>query len=166
LSKSSITDKDHGWAALFRRVKEIESSYVRVGVLADDAKGGMRVPGGDLTIAEIAVVNEYGTEDKTIPARSFARSTFDEKREELVGLGKKLMTGVVDGKIGIKPALDVMGSTLANAMKRKIVDGAGVPPPNAPSTVAKKGSSRPLVDTGRLVNAITWASIVGGGKAK
>jgi hypothetical protein len=60
----------------------------------------------------------------------------------------------------------VMGSTLANAMKRKIVDGAGVPPPNAPSTVAKKGSSRPLVDTGRLVNAITWASIVGGGKAK
>jgi hypothetical protein len=164
VSKSSVIDKDRGWLALIRRVKEIESSFVKVGVLADDAKGGMHVPGGDLTVAEIAVVNEYGT-DK-IPSRPFARSTFDEKREEMVGLGKRLMAGIVDGKIKLKPALDVMGSTLATAMKRKITDGAGVPPPNAPSTVAAKGSSRPLVDTGRLLGSITWATIVGGDKAK
>jgi hypothetical protein len=164
VSKPSIIDKDHGWAALFKRVKEIKDSYVKVGVLADDAKGGMHVPGADLTVAEIAVVHEFGA--GIVPERSFVRSTFDARREELVELGKKLMTGVIDGKIKLKPALDVMGSTLATAMKRKITEGAGVPPPNAPSTVAAKGSSRPLVDTGRMLGAITWASIVGGVKAK
>lgn len=151
---ASIIDKDHGFAAFFRRIKEIESSHVKVGVL-DDGK----VTGAGLTVGQIAVVNEFGTE--AVPARSFVRSTFDQKREDLAELGKKLMTGIVDGKIKLKPALDVMGSTLAAAMKKKITDGEGIPPPNAPSTVAAKGSDRPLVDTGRLLNSITWTSIVG-----
>jgi hypothetical protein len=162
LSKPSIIDKDHGWQALFKRVKEIESSYIKVGVL-DDGKSNT---GGDLSIGEIAVVNEFGTEDGTIPARSFMRSTFDEKREDMVALGKKLMGAVVDGKMRIKQALDVMGLKLSTEMKKKITEGAGVPPPNAPATVAKKGSARTLVDTGRMLGSITWTAIVGGGDHK
>lgn len=160
LAKSGVIVKDYGFRALFKRVDEIKNSYVKVGVLGDDAKGGMHVPGSDLTVAEIAVVNEFGTED--IPERSFVRSTFDEKREELTRLGGKLMGSVIDGRMATKKALDIMGSTLATAMKLKITTGAGVPPPNAPSTIEKKGSSRPLVDEARMVNAITHAAVVGG----
>lgn len=181
MSKTSIIDRDHGWIAFFRRVKEIEGSYVKVGVL-DDGKDS----GGDLTVGQIAVVNEFGTE--TVPARSFVRSTFDSKREEMTALGQKLIGAVVDGKMQTKKALDVMGAKLSAAMKLKITDGAGVPPPNAPSTVAKKQKSgpvkgvpfrdnrgrfsktgmgvRPLVDTGRLLNSITYVAIVGGDKGK
>jgi len=29
--------------------------------------------------------------------------------------------------------------------------------PNAPSTIAQKGSSKPLIDTGSMLNSITYA---------
>lgn len=165
---AKVVDRDLGWRELFKRVNEIKHSHVKVGILADDEKGGLHVPGADLTVAEIAVVNEFGTEDKRIPERSFVRSTFDDKREELVALGAKLIGGVLDGKLGTLKALNVMGSTLATAMKRKITDGEGIPPPNAPSVLERKQSKgkglvRTLVDTGRLLGAITWRAIVGDG---
>lgn len=156
---AKIIDRDLGWRDLFKRVGEIKNSYVKVGVL-DDAKGSAL--NGNLTVAEIAVVNEFGTEDQHIPSRPFVRSTFDEQREDLTALGKNLMGAVIDGKISTLRALNIMGAKLATEVKKKITTGAGVPPPNAPSTVAGKGSDRPLVDTGRLVNAITWQAIVGG----
>jgi HK97 gp10 family phage protein len=44
------------------------------------------------------------------------------------------------------------GAVMANAMRRTI--DAGVPPPNAPSTIAQKGSSKTLFDTGLMYGEI------------
>lgn len=164
--KSKLVDKDLGWTKMLQRAAEIKNARVKVGVLADDSKGGMHVPGADLTVAEIAAVHEYGTQDGHIPERSFIRSTFDKKREELVAVGKRMMGDVLRGRIGVKQALNMMGSALASEVKSAITDGEGIPPPNAPSTIAAKGSSRPLVDTGRMLNAVTWVIEDGGGKAQ
>jgi hypothetical protein len=162
VGRSELIVKDKGFAALFKRAQEIKKSYVRVGVLADSDKGGLHVLGGDLTAAEIAAVLEFGTEDGSIPARPVVRSTFDEKRNELIEMGKKLMTAVIDGKMSIKAALDILGLSLVTAMKLKITSGPGVPPPNAQSTIRAKGSSRPWVDTGRLLNSFTWSVVIDG----
>jgi hypothetical protein len=171
VGKVSIVDKDRGFIALIQRLKEIEDSHVKVGVLSDSEQGGLHVPGADLTVAEIAVVNEFGTSDNRIPERSFVRSTFAEQHTSLAALGVKLIGGIVDGKMTTIRALDIMGSTLATAMKKKITDGAGIPPPNAPSVAAVKqakgkGAIRTLVDTGRMLGAITWSAIVGGREQK
>ena len=48
--------------------------------------------------------------------------------------------------------LDTVGSFLAGKMVEKIM--SRVPPPNAPSTIARKKSSLPLVDTGEMMGAI------------
>lgn len=155
-----LEDRDLGWKAFFERVK-IKDARVKVGVLAS-GKGGEREVGpdgtpGDLTVAEIAAIHEFGTQDRSVPERSFLRSTFDEKREELAKMGKALLLRVLDGKLTVRQALEAMGMKLAAETKKKITAGAGIPPPLRPSTVAAKGSDRPLVDTGRLLNAITWA---------
>lgn len=47
-----------------------------------------------------------------------------------------------------------LGLILSARMRRKI--RSGVPPKNAPLTVALKGSSKPLADSGRLFKSITW----------
>ena len=39
-------------------------------------------------------------------------------------------------------------------IQRKIVDGTFEP--NAPSTIRKKGSSRPLIDTGRMRQSVNF----------
>lgn len=44
-------------------------------------------------------------------------------------------------------------------IKRRLTGG----PPNAPYTIEKKGSSTPLVDSGRLINAITYEIGMGNG---
>lgn len=47
-----------------------------------------------------------------------------------------------------------LGLILTARMRRKI--RGGVPPANRPMTVALKGSSKPLADSGRLFKSITW----------
>lgn len=154
--KVEVKVKDLGWIEWFKRAREIRDRRVRVGVLADTEKGGMHEEGGELTLAEIAGVLEFGTEDGRIPERSVVRSTFDEKREELAKLGEQLMGAVLDGKLDTAKALGLLGAKTAAEMKNKITEGSGVPPPNAPSTIEAKGSDRPWVDTSRLLNAFTW----------
>lgn len=158
---AKVVAKDHGFAEFFKRMREARDAKIKVGVLADTSQGA-ETEGGDLTVAEIAVVNEFGTEDKRVPERSFLRSTFEEKREDLVKLGAHLFGLVIAGKMKLDRALGIMGATLASEVKNKIT-GTELPPPNAPSTIARKGSDHPLVDTGRLVGAITWGPDEGGG---
>lgn len=223
-----VVDRDRGWRALLKAVEALSGgSFVKVGVLADDAKGGMHEIGpdgkaADLTVAEIAAVLEFGTEDHHIPERSFVRSTFDEQRDELFKTAIKCCGGILDGKLSVGQSLNIMGAQLSTAIKNKITTGQGVPPPNAPSTAiakAMKGktarffqpkkarhigdsladvgatqfveglgghgrggrkavgaarslgdafaqigaiaSVRTLVDTGRLLGAVTWSVVMG-----
>lgn len=164
-----VIDKDLGWAAVFKRVYESRRNvYAKVGVLADSEKGGMRLPGAALTVAEIAAIHEFGTENQdpaaglVIPPRSFVRSTFDEQRPALIEESKKLMAQILAGTMNAHQANNILGAKLAAEIKKKVTTGAGVPPPLKPGTIAAKGSERPLVDTGRMINAVTWAVVEGG----
>ena len=61
------------------------------------------------------------------------------------------ITRVSPGRTGLRQR------TLSADMKKTITVGAGVPPKNADSTIKRKGSSRPWVDTGAVVGAISYA---------
>ena len=157
MSKTELKDKDLGYAEMMKRAREVKERSVKVGVLAD-GRGGAQHPGSNLTNAEIAAILEFGTEDKRIPARPALRMTFDAQREKLSELGKKLIYRyVVMGQGTIEQNLGILGSTLSADMKKTITVGAGVPPKNADSTIKRKGSSRPWVDTGAVVGAISYA---------
>ena len=178
---AKVIDRDLGAEAFFRSMRGLKGAYAKVGILSDDARGGLhqRKPDGtaeDLTIAEIAVVNEFGTEDGHIPARSFVRSTYDKMRERLTADAAKLAGSIVDGKMDLTRALNILGAELATGIRAAVTQGAGIPPPNAPSTLARKEAKgewnsrgaaqaqglgpRPLVDTGAMVNAVTWAVVI------
>jgi hypothetical protein len=45
-------------------------------------------------------------------------------------------------------------------IKQRIANG--IAPPNSPYTIARKGSSKPLIDTGQLRNSITYQVEIGG----
>lgn len=49
-------------------------------------------------------------------------------------------------------ALDVAGAAIAGQLRQSIVDTNS--PPNAPSTIARKGHSKVLVDTGHMLQSI------------
>lgn len=152
---ASFEDKDKGWAAFFKHAAELaDAGKAKVGVLGNAAAQ----PHHDskLTVGEIAVINEFGTEDGHVPERSFLRSTFDESRADLASEARAFTLRVLDGRMKARQAVALLAQSLVAKVRRKITSGEGVPPPNAPSTIAAKGSSRPLVDTGQLVHAITY----------
>lgn len=103
-----------------------------------------------LTTADVAAINEFGM---GVPARPFMRLTFEQRAGDLQKLGRGLEQRVLQGSMTVDNALNVMG-TAAVGYVRATLD-SGVPPPNAPGTIAKKGSSQPLIDTAQLKGSIT-----------
>ena len=49
---------------------------------------------------------------------------------------------------------DLLGQKYVGQIQARI--SAGIPPPLAESTIARKGSSVPLIDTGQLRSAVTY----------
>ena len=152
MASSEIIDRDLGWGkivkALGKGAKD-PNSVAYIGFFED----GTPRTAGDITNAELAAIHEYGT-DK-IPERSFMRSTFDRMRPKYEAIVAKLSGEVVDGKMTLAKLLDLVGLKIENDIRRAVKTGPGIPPPNAPSTVKRKKSSRPLVDTAQMINALT-----------
>ena len=109
-------------------------------------------------LIDVAVYNNYGTfnEDGSehIPARPFMDIGGLKASIQLKPLIKKLIRAVREGKIPFEQAANILGAKAAAIMKNTIRDLKE--PPNAPYTVAKKKSANPLVDTGLLMQSVTW----------
>jgi hypothetical protein len=151
-----VIDKDRGWSALAQQLKSLGDAHVLVGVQGSQASA--EHPDAGATVAQVASWNEFGTGH--IPARSFIRATIDLNEKPLNALSAKLGQGVVLGKFGAGQALQLIGEHAVGLIKQRIADG--IAPPNAPSTIARKGSSTPLIaHTGTLRNSVTYR--LGGG---
>jgi len=77
---------------------------------------------------------------------------------------QKLLKQVIRQKMTLRQMFDIVGLQAANDIKKGVVSGDGIPPPLKPETIRRKKSSRPLVDTGRMIGAVTWATMVRGSK--
>lgn len=103
-------------------------------------------------LALVAAANEFGT--ATIPERSFLRAGIHEHMPAFVHTSAGLLRHVAEGSMSEGTALEVVGIQAAAAVKDKIIDGPFEP--NAPATIARKKSDRPLVDKGALRQGITY----------
>lgn len=104
------------------------------------------------TVAQVGFDNEYGTE--VVPERSFMRSTTKEKKKEIIAFQKKIAKKIVKGEISMEHGLGLLGEFMTDLIKRKIV--AIKSPPNSFLTIKEKGSSNPLIDTGQMLNSVTY----------
>jgi hypothetical protein len=120
--------------------------YALVGIHEDAGK----VEGEQMTEAELGALQHFGTDGSPkIPARpwldvgveSGTVDVIDYVRDQ-IGQGANLDT-VIEG----------VGILAAGATQQYITDLKT--PPNAPYTIAKKGSDNPLIDTGRMRASVT-----------
>lgn len=157
---------------LLKRLKELESMSVKVGILSSSSGEILMIANVHEFGCDIPVTNKmrvffkhnfgfWTTKDVIkIPERSFIRSSFDSKKGDIEETGEDLITKVVEGQLSAKNFYEMLGQTCVQAIKEFIT--AGISPGNAGLTVEnKKGKSTPLIDSGRLINAIDY-EIVGG----
>ena len=150
----TVTTRDTGYGALLKRLGLSEpKTDVTIGV--HEAEGSENDDESELTVAEIAAINEFGGPDNNPPERSWLRAWADETEAENRKRLIKLMQAVTTGKIVSKEqALEQFG-TLAVAEIQKRIRG-GIAPEQADSTAARKGSATPLIDSGQFWGSITY----------
>ena len=102
----------------------------------------------------VGATHEFGSVSAGIPERSFLRSTVHENRREYLAIIRKIAIKIIEGAFTSEKALNLLGTKVAEDVKQKIVDLTS--PPNTEGTIASKGSSNPLIDTGHLRQSITY----------
>lgn len=108
-------------------------------------------PNGPDDVVAIAAYNEFGT--STIPPRPFIQQTMSKHEGEISETFASAVAQVMSGATA-EDALNQIGKTFKEMIQAEISSGDFVP--NAPETVAKKGSSTPLIDTGRMRDSVDY----------
>ena len=107
-----------------------------------------------LTIATIAAVNNFGSADGHIPARPFLQPAIEKGAPQYQRLAEVMIPKVLTGEMDMTMLLEQMGQLAEGHVKQEITDLDT--PPNAQSTIDRKGSSSPLIDTGALRQSIRY----------
>lgn len=143
---ASLTVDDTRLQAMLTRLAKIPDA--RVGVLQSE----QHVYPTGLSVVVNAAIHELGL---GVPRRSWLRDWVNPRRNEI---RKRLSNAIQNIALREADPGREMGSIAAWAVgeiQQRIA--GGIAPPNSFQTVAAKGSSKPLIDTGRLRTSISWA---------
>jgi HK97 gp10 family phage protein len=167
---ANVRDIDHGWKNLKKEFLSLKQPYVKVGVLSNSGayapfqkikfrRGKVirgRIKSGKALLADVAAFNEFGT--STIPSRPFMAQTFDQNISQTRNFIAQEYGKVLDRKQSISQGLYKIGIFYQSKTQDQMVKGNFAP--NKAATVRAKGSSRPLIDTGRLRQSINFEVVL------
>jgi hypothetical protein len=140
--KDSLTKEG---ANFKKTLEELNRLKVMIGL----QQGQKNQDGTDLV--DIALFNELGTEN--IPSRPFLRNSVDNHSDEINSFLREKRNDLIHGA-SAKQVLNEIGLFQKNLIQSEIIDGSFEA--NAESTIKKKGSSRPLIDTGRMRQSVNY----------
>lgn len=149
--------------------KNVAKSLARASDGPDQVQVGF--PAGKVSsdVINIAVWNEFGTKGGAsgggwggpIPERPFMRNAMRSNDGKYQSFLKKAAKTIIDAAInGSSPAaakrqaLRQLGIIAQGDIQSEIT--ALRSPPNSQVTIARKGSSNPLIDTGRMRQSVTY----------
>lgn len=163
-AKVKITTKKDEFPKMERSIEDLNGMKVNVGVfkgenawLASIHEYGCRIK---VTPKMRAYLHRKGlhlkksTTEIVIPERSFLRSGFDANHEKILKDTEEVLPDVLIGTLSVEQYAKLVGLQLASSIKEYARDLKS--PPNHPFTVQQKKSANPLVDTGRMINGITY----------
>ena len=104
-----------------------------------------------MDLVDVAAKNEFGGSDT--PARPFMRQSFENHEAELKAACDKVNKTISSGG-SAEDALKTLGVFCKGLVQQEIVDGNFAP--NSPSTIRRKGSEQPLIDTGHMRQSVNY----------
>lgn len=140
---AAVIDKDMGYKDLLKAF-EADGVILSVGI----------PPEAGADVVQRAAINEFGSANGLIPERSFLRSTLRRHESEYADILQDGATRSLAGKTNMVQVLTVLGRVMVRDIWATI---RVMTPPNAPSTIRKKGRDQPLIDTWEMFKAITFA---------
>lgn len=149
-----ITDKETKDGKKFRQeIEKLKKLQVRVGYQRGEEN--IESEGESADLCDIAAYNELGTEN--IPSRPFMRDSVDNHAEQINAFLKNQMALLAKGQTTAEQMMKSIGVFQKGLVQAEIVDGDFEP--NAPSTIKKKGSDKPLIDTGKMRQSVNFVIV-------
>lgn len=150
-----------------KMLDDLTSTHLEIGVFGED----------DSEILMIANVNEFGcqievtekmrnylraiglplkndTKYINIPERSFIRGGYQENKNKIIDNAEVLLEKVINLQLPVETFFETLGEYIVGLIQQYLTDLRT--PKNHPFTISQKGSSNPLIDTGRLRQSITY----------
>lgn len=148
----TVRTRDNGAKKLLKLAEGRGNPSVDVGVLG--AEAGREQPAEEgqepITVGQVAEWAEYGLGQ---PERSWLRAWIEEHQAEIAAMMRAELGTVMAGAQSLEQAHARLGAWIVGQIQLRIA--AGIAPPNAESTIERKGSSTPLIDKGQLRSSIT-----------
>lgn len=138
------------WMALQKTIMSPKHGKVsvRAGVIGELAQKEHN--DSDISTGLLAAYMEYGT--ATIPPRSLVKTPFKKNEAKYRQMLRTGFKPIAEG-LTAEQVLAPIGEFMAKDMQAAVREG--IPPPNAPSTIARKESTTPLIETTVLVESIS-----------
>lgn len=112
---------------------------------------GATYPDGK-SVAMVAAIQEFGAPSRGVPPRPFFRNMIAAKSPEWPkAVGDLLKANDFDAE----KTLGQTGEGIKGQLQQSIIDTNS--PPLAQSTIDAKGSAKPLVDTGHMLNSVDYS---------
>jgi len=152
-----VIDIDLGLNEIIENVKEFSEKKVKVGIQSGETTETHRnqsygtTYGGE-NLAYVASLHEFGSPGGMIPERSFIRAGLEEKQSHLEGEFADQAAKIFAAGASPTQVLNLLGLEATGIIQEKIVSGPFTP--DAPETIKRKGSDKPLIDTGHLRQSI------------
>lgn len=144
-----ITDRDRGYRRVVAEVGQTARQKLTVGI--HEEKGG-ELHDGEMTVAAIAMIHEFGAEAVGVPERSWLRGGIDAGKSRIEMLMRRLGKLILKGRLSSEQAHAMLGEDIVSIIRERIREG--IAPPNEQATIDRKGSSTPLIDSGQMIQSI------------
>jgi hypothetical protein len=132
-------------AALKQIAEKAGNKVLRVGFLE-----GSNYPDGT-PVAMIAMIQNFGAPAAGIPARPFFSNMVKEKSPDW---GDDLSEALDRNDFDGEKSLGELGDKIRGQIQKAIIDTNE--PPLSPQTIARKGFSKPLIDTSNMINSVNY----------
>ena len=139
-----------GGDKLEKALRELARNVSKPGTLRVGFLENATYPSG-MPVAAVAALNEYGVPSRGQPPRPFFRNMIADKQGQWAPAAEQALKA---NGYDATAALKVVGTGIAGQLKQSIVDLMS--PPLAPSTIARKGHAKPLIDTSTMLKSVDY----------
>ena len=150
---TSVTRRDNGLLDRIRSTARNFTSKIEVGYL----DGAMHKPSitskaaRPIALKDLAAIHEFGL---GVPKRAFIEPALKENRRKYLVYAGKQITPIIRRRQTFDNAWKGLGVIAVADIQKYMMTASFTP--LAPSTIKRKGSSKPLIDTGQMYTSITY----------
>lgn len=127
--------------------KQLRTTYAKR--TKKGTKGAVKGSPGGKPVAMIAAIQEFGT--GRIPPRPFFRNAIAKYSKNWA---KGIATQLKATNYDTRKTLMITGEVIAGQIRQSIIETNS--PPLSPTTIARKGFSKPLIDTSHMINSVNY----------